>query len=217
MTTHNDHDLLVTSGVGPRESRRFVHQLAVHLEALAERCDLAVIDVVRSASTDDDDAPRSVTLRLRGDADVLAGECGTHVLVHKSPARSRFSRKRWFAAVTLHAAPAEPTVLVELPRDDLVITACRAGGPGGQHVNKVATAVRVEHVPSGLAIRCAAGRSQKANLDQALRRLAGLLRTRDADRVAEAGAARRDAHYRLERGRAIRTYRLDDDGLLVPA
>jgi protein subunit release factor B len=211
MTT-NDYDLLVTSGVGPRESRRFVHQLALHLEALAERCDLVVVDVL-AANTGEDGAPRSVTLRLRGDARVLGGECGTHVLVHKT--RGRFSRKRWFAAVSLHAAPPEPIGRVEIPRDDLVITACRAGGPGGQHVNKVASAVRVAHVPSGLAIRCAAGRSQKANLDQALRRLAGLLRARDAERIVQAGAARRDAHYQLERGRAIRTYQLDDDGLLV--
>jgi protein subunit release factor B len=210
----NDHDLLVTSGVGPRESRRFVHRLAAHLEQLAEHAGLAVVDVI--AAGDTDDAPRSVTLRLRGDALVLAGEVGTHVLVHRSPTRSRSSRKRWFAAVTLHAAPDDTHADTRaIPRDELVITACRAGGPGGQHVNKVSSAVRVQHLPTGLAIRSAGARSQKANLDQALRRLAGLLRARAADRAAEAGATRRTAHYRVERGRPIRTYHLDPDGLLV--
>lgn len=212
MTT--DYDLLVTSGVGPRESRRFVQQLAAHLEQLAERRGLAVVSVV-VASGDEIDAPRSVTLRLRGDALASLGdECGTHVLVHR--ARGRSSRKRWFAAVTLHAAPDDAGVdATTIARNDLVITACRAGGPGGQHVNKVSSAVRVYHGPSGLAIRSAGARSQNANLQQALRRLAGLLRERVADRVAVAEAARRNAHYQLERGRAIRSYQLDADGVLV--
>jgi peptide chain release factor 2/peptide chain release factor len=124
----NDHDLLITSGVGPIESRRFVSQLAARLELLAEACNLAVRDVV---STGHAGEPRSIVLRLGGDASVLLDELGTHVLVHRSARRSRNARKRWFAAVSLHPA-APDAVAVALPRDDLEITACRAGGPGGQ-------------------------------------------------------------------------------------
>jgi len=164
------------------------------------------------------DAPRSVTLRLRGDVlGQLGGERGTHVLIHRSTARGRASRKRWFAAISLHAAPAdEPAVhLATIPRDTLEITACRAGGPGGQHVNKVASAVRVHHLPSGIVVRSAAARSQHANLDDALRRLAGVLRERAEARRMTAQAALRTAHYRLERGRPVRSYHLDADGSLV--
>jgi len=211
-----DHDLLITSGVGPAEARRFVAQLAARLEQLAEQRGLEVREVI--ASGGDADAPRSITLRVRGDLmGQLAGELGTHVLVQRSTARGRASRKRWFAAVSFHASPADDATddITTIPRDALVITACRAGGPGGQHVNKVSSAVRVQHLPSGIAIRSAGARSQKANLDQALRRLVGLLRDRADARRADGEAARRDAHYRLERGLAVRTYQLDDDGVLV--
>ena len=209
-------DLLITSGVGPIEARRFVAQLAARLEELAEQRGLEVLEVVESGG--DEGVARSITLRVRGDTvGQLSDELGTHVLVQRSPARGRSSRKRWFAAVSAHPRTDAGTDadVAAIPRGALVITACRAGGPGGQHVNKVSSAVRVHHVPTGIVIRSAGARSQHANLDQALRRLAGLLRERADARRAADRSVRRDAHYRLERGRAIRRYQLDADGLLV--
>jgi protein subunit release factor B len=209
------HELLITSGVGPLEARGFVVQLAARLERLAEQRGLEVCDVVSSGG--DAGAPRSITLRLRGDVPAqLADELGTHVLIRRSATRGRAARKRWFAAVTSHAALDEPDIdITAIPRDALVITACRAGGPGGQHVNKVSSAVRVQHLPSGLAIRSAAARSQRANLEQALRRLVVLLRERAESRLAADQATRRGVHYRLERGCPVRAYQLDDDDQLV--
>jgi protein subunit release factor B len=200
-------DLVISAGVGPLEVRRFVGQLAARLERLAEVRGLEVREVCASG-----EPPRSIALRLAGDPGALADELGTHVLVHA--ARGRGARKRWFAAVTAHAASAPPDAPA-IPRDELTITACRAGGPGGQHVNKVASAVRVEHAPSGLAVRSAGARSQHANLEAALRRLAQLLHARAAAAHAAARATRRGAHYQLERGRPVRRYRLDGDGRLA--
>jgi peptide chain release factor 2/peptide chain release factor len=220
-----DIDLVISSGVGPIEARRFAVQLAVRLERLAEQRGLEVREVIASGDRHRDsnrdgnrDAPRSITLRLAGDGFTqLADELGTHVLIHRADRRGRASRKRWFVAVSAHPVTAgdAPGDLAAIPRDALVITACRAGGPGGQHVNKVASAVRVHHVPSGLVIRCAAERSQRANLDRALRRLAAILRARAETRRAADQATRRDVHHQLERGRPVRTYQLDHDGVLV--
>ncbi|MEZ4362717.1 MAG: peptide chain release factor-like protein [Kofleriaceae bacterium] len=205
--------LQVTAGVGPVECRRFVTRLAERLEERAARAGLEIAEVVSSG---DADAPRSIALHLRGDAPgALADELGTHALIARSPGRSRFDRKRWFAAVTLHPEAATVEPASPPPRDELVITACRAGGPGGQHVNKVSSAVRVQHLPSGLAVRSAGERSQRANLTRALARLAALLHAAAAQRASDASAARRLTHYRVQRGAAVRTYAFDGRGALV--
>lgn len=209
------HALQISSGVGPVEVRRFVAALAEHLEALALGRGLMLEEL---ACHGEPDEPRSATLYLRGDAPGLLGEqLGTHELVHRSPERGRSARKRWFVAVSLHAdAPAATAgALPELPLEELEITACRAGGPGGQHVNKVSTAIRVRHLPSGLSVRATASRSQKANRDQALRRLAELLVEREHAAARRTVNERRIAHYRVERGRPVRSYLLTERGALV--
>lgn len=210
------HALQISSGVGPVEVRRFVALLADHLEALAATRGLLVDEV---ACHGDDEAPRSVTLYLRGDAaGALADQLGTHELVNRSPARGRAARKRWFAAVSLHdGASAGAAAAIAIADEDVEVSVCRAGGPGGQHVNKVSTAIRVRHLPTGLVVRCAASRSQQANREQALARLAALLGAQAADAARQAGGQRRLAHYRVERGRAVASYVLDAEGALIAA
>jgi len=210
------HVVQITSGTGPVEVRRFVALVAARLEALAEARGLAVAEVSAHGAAGE---PRSMALYVDGDVPAaLADEVGTHALIARGRDRGRAGRKRWFVAVSIHPHQPGPTGGrgADLPRAELVITACRAGGPGGQHVNKVSTAVRVEHVPTGLTVRSAGERSQQANLTRALDRLAALIHARTAAAVAVAARARRRDHYRVERGRAIRTYTLDGDGALCP-
>lgn len=209
----NEYIIQVSSGAGPEEVRRFVFELASRLERSCESHGLEIRDI---AFQGDEDAPRSVQLRVLGDVIRWIGpEQGSHVLVHRSAQRGRSSRKRWFAAVTITEAARETSESVHIDRGDLVVTACRAGGPGGQHVNKVSTAVRVEHLPSSIHVRVASERSQKANIEHAVRRLAALLRARTQARRASEAKTRRLSHYRVVRGNAVRSYRLTDDGALV--
>jgi putative peptide chain release factor H len=202
--------LQISSGTGPTEVRRFVALLATRLERLAHAGGLEVDAVVTIPG---EGGPRSVTLQLTGDAArALADELGTHALLARSEGRGHAGRKRWFAAVMLSRHTPAEALADEPTRDQLIITACRAGGPGGQHVNKVSSAVRVEHLPTGLAVRCAGARSQHINLSQALRRLRTLLMDRTTRAAAKERSERRRAHHRVERGAPVRTYTLGVDG-----
>jgi putative peptide chain release factor H len=204
--------LQITAGTGPVEVRQFVAALAAHLEVVAGARGLTITE---RAATGASAQPRSIALYLDGDAPaVLADQLGTHALIARSRRRGRAGRKRWFAAVALHPATPPRRGLAPPRRADLIITACRASGPGGQHVNKVSSAVRVEHVPTGLTVRCASERSQHANLARALARLTALLDAQAIATAADAARVRRLDHHRLERGRAIATYTLDADRAL---
>ena len=204
----------VSAGDGPVEVRRFVGKLAERIELLCADLGLAVEEV---ALRGDEAEPWSVEIVALGDAPGrLAGELGTHVLVARSPDRGRAARKRWYAGVSVHpfATPAGKA-LPELDPRDLSITATTASGPGGQHVNKTATAVRVRHLPSGITVRVSDERSQRANLRRALERIAERLARAADERRAGTEAARRLSHHRLERGAPVRTYRLGARGALT--
>ncbi|MCB9762147.1 MAG: peptide chain release factor-like protein [Alphaproteobacteria bacterium] len=198
--------LLVSAGTGPVEVRRFVALLAAWLaEACASR-GLAVRSVTVSG---EDEAPRSVTLEVSGGAS-LEGLLGTHALVARSATRGRRARKRWYAGVSAHDAPVGAAV--EVDPSEVSFTACRAGGPGGQHVNTTASAVWATHGPTGLRVRVASERSQHANRRIALARLAEVLASRDAEKRAVGRDRRWRSHHRLERGRPVRTWGLDPGG-----
>lgn len=208
--------LQVSAGDGPAEVRAFVARLAERLDA---RCRDAGLRVERVNVHGDARAPVSVELVIRGDAPaILTDDVGTHALVGRSSQRGRDARKRWFAGISLHAIEGESdtgTAPVIDPRD-LVVTATRASGPGGQHVNKVATAVRVRHVPSGVEVKVADERSQGANVRRAIERIAARLAERARKNEQEARSTRREMHRNLVRGAPVRTYREGPRGALVP-
>lgn len=201
--------LQVSSGTGPIEVRRFVALLAEHL---AERCAEAGAVLSSVVVHGDEAAPRSVEIHLAAAPDFASRLAGTHALVARSAERGKRARKRWYAGVTLCAAAAAPAAVMKVTRDDVQITATRAGGPGGQHVNKTASAVRVFHPASGITVRVSDERSQHDNVRVALGRLGEILARRAEEQASASRAGRRLHHYQLTRGRPAFAYELDRNG-----
>lgn len=136
------------------------------------------------------------------------GEKGAHRLVRLSPFNANNKRQTTFAGVDVAPIFTDEASLatIEIPDKDLEITTMRSGGAGGQNVNKVNSAVRIKHLPSGLSVKCTQERSQAMNKDIAMQRLkAQLLAIAKEQRVAEIQQIRGD-QVEASWGAQIRNY-----------
>ncbi|MFH1924653.1 MAG: peptide chain release factor H [Planctomycetota bacterium] len=196
--------LQVTSGQGPAECQWAAARVVEQIERECSRRGLAcrrleVIDGER------DETIKSALVSIEGNgAEGLAESWrGTIQWIGESPYRPNHRRKNWFVGVQLFAPPESP----EWSAAEIKVDVMRASGPGGQHVNKTSSAVRITHLPTGLTAIAQEERSQHQNRRLALARLAQLFDERNRRAEATSLHERRQQHTTLERGNPVRVYR----------
>jgi len=194
--------LSVNSGAGGTESQDWADMLLRMYLRFCERekFDAHIIDYQSGEAA----GIKSATIFVKGKNayGFLKSEQGIHRLVRISPYDSNKRRHTSFAAVT--AIPEVKKMEIAINPEDLRIDTYRAGGAGGQHVNKTDSAVRITHIPSGIVVQCQNERSQLSNKETAMKMLASrLLEKQKSEDKAKQDAIERK---KIEWGSQIRSY-----------
>ncbi len=197
----------ITSGRGPVECCRVVVLVMQKMVEQANNLSLQV-ELVEHEDGPEDGCMFSATLSVKGEGiTILSQEWEGSVLwvAQKNPFRPWHRRKNYFVGVHF-IKPLEPTLINER---DITYETMRASGPGGQNVNKVETAVRATHVPSGVSVAASDMRSQSQNKKLARERLLMKLSSLEDDKQMQHDRTVWMNHNTLERGNPIKKFKGD--------
>lgn len=193
------------AGAGGVESQDWVRMLMRMYLRWAERkgFKMDILDL----SPGEEAGVKSVVIQVAGDYSYgyLKSERGVHRLVRLSPFDGDHARHTSFALAEV-LPEAEEGVDVEIKSDDINVEVFRAGGAGGQSVQKNSTAVRITHLPTGIKVSCQNERSQYQNKAIAMKILLARLVEREMKQRAEDVAKLKGEHISAEWGNQIRSY-----------
>ncbi len=172
--------LSIYSGAGGTEACDWVSMLSRMYQRYTERQGYKISTLER---TDGDEAGiKSITFHIEGPLvyGYLKSENGVHRLVRISPFDSNARRHTSFAAVSVWPEIDE-NIEIKVRTEDIKVDTYRAGGAGGQHINKTDSAVRMTHLSTGIVVQCQSERSQHANKDKAMKMLQSALYEREEE------------------------------------
>jgi peptide chain release factor 2 len=197
--------LAIHAGAGGTESQDWAQMLMRMYLRWAERrrYQAEVLDM----SPGEEAGIKSVVIDIKGDYanGYLRSEHGVHRLVRLSPFDADHARHTSFALVEV-MPEAEADVDVRIEPDDLKVETFRSSGPGGQHMQKTSSAVRLTHLSSGLVVSCQSERSQHQNKEIALKILRSRLLELELVKRAEERAKLKGKRIAAEWGNQIRSY-----------
>jgi peptide chain release factor 2 len=196
----------IFSGAGGDDAEDFSRILLEMYEKYAERqgWNYHIID----ENENDHGGYRNVVVEFIGPNayGLLKNESGVHRLVRLSPFNSKNLRQTSFSMVEV-LPKIEKNADVEIPESELKIEVSKAGGPGGQNVNKRETAVRIVHIPTGIAVRSTSERSQPQNKEKAMQILKGkLYKLHEEEKKVEHAGKHISKTISIDWGNQIRSY-----------
>ena len=198
--------LEIRAGTGGEEAALFAHDLMRMYSRFAEKQGWKV--ELLSSTEASVGGLKEVILLIQGEAVYrrLKFESGVH-RVQRVPATEAQGRIHTSACTVAILPEADEVDDIELNTKDLEITTCRSSGAGGQHVNKTDSAIRIEHIPTGIVVECQAERSQHKNKDKALKILKSKLMEKAVREQNDAISANRKEQVGSgDRSERIRTY-----------
>lgn len=201
----NDCYVEINSGAGGTESCDWANMLLRMYSRWAQAHGM-IVEMIEETSGETAGI-KSATLHVKGQNAYgwLKTEAGVHRLVRISPYDSSARRHTSFASVWVFPV-VDDTIEIEINPADVRTDTYRASGAGGQHINKTDSAVRLTHIPTGVAVACQAGRSQHQNREEAWKMLRARLYELELQRREAAQQALEDQKTDIGWGHQIRSY-----------
>lgn len=196
----------ILSGAGGDDAEDFSRMLFDMYEKFCAKHTLSISILERNENTQN--GYRNISFEVAGKNayKLLKGESGVHRLVRLSPFNSKNLRQTSFSLVEV-LPKIEKAQMPELRDDDVKIEFSKAGGPGGQNVNKRESAVRLTHTPTGITVAVREERSQEQNKERALEILRGkLYQKAESEHKSLAESMRTTKNTDIEWGSQIRSY-----------
>lgn len=195
--------LSINAGAGGTESQDWASMLLRMYIRFCERENFEVHVLDYQAGEEAGIKSATLFIKRRNATGLLKAECGVHRLVRISPFDANKRRHTSFAAITI--LPEVEDAVVDIQEKDLKIDTFRAGGAGGQHVNKTESAIRITHMPTGIVVQCQNERSQGQNKQTAMKMLKAKLFERQEEERRQHNQDAVD-RKKIEWGSQIRSY-----------